>query len=260
MLCLTERFLLYFLLIETKTKSKPTDFFIKQCKVVLSRSEVNDNQREKKLEKPALVLRECKIVLSRCESAPKKSMTVNDNDSQPEIQVKSSPYTLRRSQRKIPEKTVPEDKKHEHSKQVSTLITPTQMTNILWRSMVVKGFAIEVGMLVCAKMNTYWPWPARVIGLFRKKARVKFFGDLREGSVDLNACVPFYNCQGIILNYINIIDEKTKQSFKQNFIDDIEKPRNNIQKKISLKELYLQAVRDVELCSGKKESFILSIL
>lgn len=163
--------------------------------------------------------------------------------------MESAAISLKRSQRKILEKTVTDDNKH---KQVSTLISPTEMTNILWRSMIVKGLEIKVGMLVCAKMNTFWPWPAQVTGLFRKKARVKFFGDMREGSVNIAACVPFYNCQAIVFNYINIIDEETKKTFKKNFIDNLETPRNNLHKKVTLKNLYLQTVYDVELLAGKK--------
>lgn len=244
----------------------------KPCKVVLSRSEltktpsnciqpevdfsnndVNDN-RDKHEEK--ILTKPCKAVLSRFKLPSSLSDCNQSKVVLASCEVNDNAY-LRRSQRKIPVKIAVQIK--ENNKTISNLITPTQMTNILWRSMVVKGWDIEVGMLVCAKMSTYWPWPAQVTGIFRKKVRVTFFGDLREGSVDIT-CVPFYNCQAIVLNYVNIIDEKTKNSFKQNVIDNIEKPRNNFHKKVSLKHLYLQAIRDLELYAGKEESFILSIL
>lgn len=240
-----------FLLIETKSK-KPSDCIVKQCKFLVS-CDVNDSEQK-------ISIIPCKVVVSRFDSTVNIKVTRKPNDDHRESQQESPSIVLRRSQRKIPEKIVPENKIHNNLSQVSGLITPIQMTNILWRSMIVKGLDIKVGMLVCAKMNTYWPWPAQVTGLFRKKARVKFFGDLREGSVDISACVPFYNCQAIVLNYVNIIDEKTKNAFKQNVIDNLEQTRNNFHKKVSLKYLYLQAIRDIELYAGKEESFILSIL
>lgn len=116
-----------------------------------------------------------------------------------------------------------------------SIITPTQMSSILWRSLTVQGFEIKVGMIICAKMSTFWPWPAQVIGLLKKKARVKFFGDFRVGSVDKTACVPFYNCHTIVFNYVNTIDDKTKENFKQNVIDNLSQPRRAIHRIFPLK-------------------------
>lgn len=243
-----------FLLIETKSKKRSDRIINPSVIASFFASDNRDKCEERILIKP------CKVVLSRCKLPESPSDRNQPRNVFSSCEVNDNPC-LRRSQRKIQAKIVPKpDRPKDKTSQVSNLITPAQMTNNLWRSMVVRGWDIKIGMLVCAKMSTYWPWPAQVIRLFRKKARVKFFGDFREGSVDITACIPFYDCQAIVLNYVNIIDEKTKSEFKHNVIDNIEKPRNNFYKKVSLKHLYLQAIRDLELYARKEESFILSIL
>lgn len=130
----------------------------------------------------------------------------------------------RRSQRNklTSNKTTPETIKpaEQHKIKQSTknnaVISTTQMASILWRELTLKGFEIQIGMIVCAKMTTFWPWPAQVINFQRNRTRVKLFGDLREGSVPKSQCVPFINCHHIVFNYISSIDKLTKHNFKKN--------------------------------------------
>lgn len=145
-------------------------------------------------------------------------------------------------------------------KKVSSVISPVQMTNLLWRELLARDFNIDVGQIVCAKMSTYWPWPAIILGFNRNRAKIRFFGDLREGSVAKLQCIPFYQCKRIIYNYVNSIDNATKQKWKVAMIEDLDKPRRQIIANMSLKQLYLQSVRDVELYFNQNDSFILSIL
>lgn len=42
------------------------------------------------------------------------------------------------------------------------------------------NFFCTLSRVITATFKLNGPWPAQVIGIFRNKARVKFFGDLRE--------------------------------------------------------------------------------
>lgn len=147
-----------------------------------------------------------------------------------------------------------EQQKLKQTTKNNAVISTTQMTAILWRELTLKGFDIEIGMIVCAKMVTFWPWPAQVIKFQKNRARVKFFGDLREGSVVKNQCVPFINCHHIIFNYISTIDKVTRDNFKRNVIGNLSEPRNIRHK--PLKEQYLQSIKDVELYLGSQNKLL----
>lgn len=185
-----------------------------------------------------------------------------ENPSTPKIEQSSLP---RRSQRikLIPNKTSQESTKPAEQQKMKQLrsnnavISTTQMTSILWRELTLKGFEIKIGMIVCAKMATFWPWPAQVINFQRNRARVKFFGDLREGSVIQSQCVPFINCHHIIFNYLSSIDKLTIANFKRNVIDNLSEPRNIRHK--PLKEQYLQSIKDVEVYLESQNSLLASI-
>lgn len=140
------------------------------------------------------------------------------------------------------------------------IISATQMSTILWRELTMRFTELSVGMIVCAKMSTFWPWPAQIVRFQRDRVYVKFFGDLRTGSVPKNQCVPYPHCQNIIQNYVSSIDNKTKEVFKKNIIDNLTKSRNDFLKKMSLKVTYLQSLRDVEIYLEFKDSFLASIL
>lgn len=141
------------------------------------------------------------------------------------------PFVPRRSARV---KTVKENPAIEPStlrsaaKQVSSVISPVQMTNILWRELLAREFDIEIGQIVCAKMSTYWPWPAIILGFNRNRAKVRIFGDSREGSVPKCQIVPFFQCNRIIYSYVSAIDEATKQSWKVAKIENLDEPRGQI--------------------------------
>lgn len=63
------------------------------------------------------------------------------------------------------------------------IISQIQMTNFLWRELLSRDVEVVIGQVVCAKMSTYWPWPAIVTGFNRSRAFEKFFGDMKQGSV-----------------------------------------------------------------------------
>lgn len=140
------------------------------------------------------------------------------------------------------------------------IVSATQMSTILWRELTMQFTEIGIGMIVCAKMSTFWPWPAQITRFQRDRAHVRFFGDLRMGSVPKNQCVPYLKCQNIIYNYVSSIDKKTKEMFKKNVIENLTQPRNEFLKKMSLKLIYLQSLRDVELYLESNESLMASLL
>lgn len=116
-------------------------------------------------------------------------------------------------------------------------------------------------MVVLAKMATFWPWPSIVININKKKIRVKFFGDLREGVVDKSQCVPFSECSFIVFNYVRSIEKnKRKEMIEllENKLD--ETTRKQFIKNKTIRHLYLQAIKDVEIHSGAKHPSILNIM
>lgn len=190
-----------------------------------------------------------------------QTVASNDKLESPSTTTNEQSILPRRSQRNkltSNEKTsetakLTSQQKIKQSTKNNAVISTTQMSSILWRELTLKGFEIQIGMIVCAKMTTFWPWPAQVINFQRNRARVKFFGDLREGSVLKNQCVPFINCHHIIFNYISSIDKLTRDNFKKNnVIDNLSTPRNIRNK--PLKEQYLQSIKDVELYLGSENT------
>lgn len=177
----------------------------------------------------------CEVLLTRCDH-----LIVNTASEK-------SPQ-LRRSSRKkqVESESVLSSPKKEIKEKRVQIITPIQMCNILWLELSTKNYEAKVGMIVCAKMATFWPWPAQVIKITRKKARVKFFGDLREGSVDIIQCVPYPKCHNLIFNYLKSIDEAKRKLW----ISDLFKTLDPASRRIHdhpLKRLFIQAVRDVEI-------------
>lgn len=126
------------------------------------------------------------------------------------------------------------------------IITPIQMANIIWISLTSQGFNAEIGSVVCAKMATFWPWPAQIIKYQKDKCRVKFFGDLKEGTVKRLQCVPFHQCHTVIFHYLKSIDDKMKCSWIINLEQTLDPSERNI-RNMPMRQLYLQAIRDVEL-------------
>lgn len=120
------------------------------------------------------------------------------------------------------------------------------MANIIWISLTSQGFNTEIGSIVCAKMATYWPWPAQIIKLQKDKCRVKFFGDLREGTVKRLQCVPFDHCHTIIFHYLKSVDDKMRRSWATNLEQSLDPSKRNIHN-MPMRQLFLQAIRDVEM-------------
>lgn len=182
-----------------------------------------------------------------------RSIEIIDNNSKQENLEENSTQQideipLRRSERKKAFKEV----EHKETiviptKTIAQIITPTQMSNIMWRELTTKNFQLIVGMIVCGKMATYWPWPAQIIEFKKKKAVLKFFGDFRKGSVDKVNCVPFHCCHSVVLNYTKTIpkDQLTK------YLDGLDEDMNPEKRKnMPLRQLFLQSIRDVEISMG----------
>lgn len=156
---------------------------------------------------------------------------------------------LRRTGRtqKVVEKYDPTKNIKPKTSKAVQIITPVQMSNIIWTELTTKCTDVEVGMVVCAKMATYWPWPAQIINMKNKNVRVKFFGDLREGNVQKFQCVPLINCHNLIYNYLRTIDEETRRSWYNDLIGSLDISSRGRVKHFPIRKLYLQAVKDVEI-------------
>lgn len=123
------------------------------------------------------------------------------------------------------------------------------MSNLIWCELTSRNLKICVGMLVCAKMRTFWPWPATIVSITGNKARVRFFGDLREGSVNKLQCVPFTECHRLVFSYVTNIETKQRRMWYSEAIPTLERIVNST-KGFPQKKLYLQALKDVELYTG----------
>lgn len=142
-----------------------------------------------------------------------------------------------------------------------SIITPIQMSNILWRELTCRGFEIKVGCIVLAKMATFWPWPAQVTNLNSKRAHVKFFGDLRVGSIERFQCVPYFDFHSVVFNYLQTINEIHLIKWIKmldNKLDEVNRPK--IIRGMCLRQLYLQAVRDIEVYLKCERSMIDSLI
>lgn len=65
---------------------------------------------------------------------------------------------------------------------------------------------IQINDLVCARMTSYKPWPARIVNLYKNSkgmdaAWVEFFGNLQVGEVLAANCIPFFMCNELIISY-----------------------------------------------------------
>lgn len=164
--------------------------------------------------------------------------------------------TLRRTQRKTKalerfDSDLVSNPKPKQPKAIQ-IITPIQMSNIIWTELTTKSFDVQIGMVVCAKMATYWPWPAQVINIKGQKARVKFFGDLKEGNVPKFQCVPLIHCHRLIFNYIKTIDEKTRKSWYEDLATVLDASTRSNVRTFPQKKLYLQAVKDIQTYYGSE--------
>lgn len=194
---------------KTGASKKCNDIFMNQSAMETSPSAVNDIQ---------LNTGEATSMPS-----PRRSARIRSNKDQ------ETPKLLKKD--KI------EPKKELNDNASNPIITPIQMTNLLWRELLTNDFKIEIGQVVCAKMSTYWPWPAIVTGFNRNRALVKLFGDMRQGSVPKVQCVPFFHCHKIIFHYVKSIDSKIKQKWQEKRIESLELPRESSIRQMSLKEL-----------------------
>lgn len=260
--------------------SKPCTFQTKSLEIKMDRCKVADI-----VSSPSQTVGDIKDKSKISKDASKRSYDILKNDHAPKTSVSnvsdirlhtrdlgegSSLPSPRRSKRikSINEPKAPTAlKKEEEPKQNelygkgrNSIITQIQMTNLLWRELLSRDYEVEIGQVVCAKMATYWPWPAIVTGFNRNRAVVKFFGDMKQGSVPKLQCVPFYHCHKVIFHYVNSIDKKTKEKWRENKSESLEIQRESIIRKMSMKELYMQALRDVEIYLNSPNSLILSIL
>lgn len=184
-------------------------------------------------------IKKCFVRLTKMKLAVKQSLASDSVDQAP----------LRRSQRlhdAVVRSSIPkpilnaEISIRNSSKQI---VTPTQMSNILWKELISRNNDIAVGMIVCAKMATYWPWPAQLLSFKGKKARIRFFGDYREGTVDKIQCVPYIHCHSLIFNYIRTIEPLKRKAWIKDLdeIADVSKRRQQIAG-FQIKKIFMQAV------------------
>lgn len=85
-------------------------------------------------------------------------------------------------------------------------------------------------------------------------------GDHREGTVERFQCIPIIYCHTIVFNYVNSIDQPTKEKFKSVVIENLDSPRSQLVRHWNLKLLYLQSVRDIELLSENPNSLLKMLL
>lgn len=174
---------------------------------------------------------------------------IDNNDSKQEKSAQQNDeITLRRSGRN---KTFKKTEQNEPiiipTQKVAQIITPTQMSNIMWRELTTKNFELKIGMIVCGKMATYWPWPSQIVSFNKKKAVLKFFGDFRKGSVDKANCVPFYHCHSVVLNYIRTIPKEHLEKWLNELDVDMNPEKR---KNMPIRQLFLQSIKDVEITLG----------
>lgn len=136
------------------------------------------------------------------------------------------------------------------------IIGAIQMINLIWRELTSKNFELKVGMIVCAKMKTFWPWPSRIIKFNRNQAVLKFFGDFKTGSVNKMNCIPFIHCHSVVLNYVKSIKIEQRTQWI-NELDETSDPSKR--HSMPIRQLFLQSIRDVEISLGLSNSILDSV-
>lgn len=74
---------------------------------------------------------------------------------------------------------------------------------------------VNIGQLVLAKMKSYSPWPARVMGITSKRANVFFFGTNQHGDVNVSDCVAAEFCGELVLRLLNSSNRKYVRAVRE---------------------------------------------
>lgn len=174
----------------------------------------------------------------------------------------SSPKIVRRSARNKEIKATASEKpnliiKPVIDKQVIPVVTPLQRANSIWIQLISQSYELSLGTIICAKMKTFWPWPAQITRFQNTKVKVKFFGDLREGCVERKSCIPFNKCAFLVKSYIESIPLNSRNEYlKLLHTEYNEKDRPKFLKSLNIRGLYMQAIEDVGLYLEIKKSIL----
>lgn len=129
----------------------------------------------------------------------------------------------------------------------STALTKVKNRDKLWKQLATDSDEIiKLNDIVCAKMHTYQPWPARVVNIYYKSNGIKaawvlFFGTFQVGEVNISQCVPFTSCSELILIYC----KGPHKPFE--ILENLDENREDFIKTLSQKQIYIQAIRDAEI-------------
>lgn len=137
----------------------------------------------------------------------------------------------------------------ENSSKKVEVLTSVQRAKVIWSQLITKDFSSNVGTIVCAKMRTYWPWPAQIIRIqSSKKVRVRFFGDLRQGTVDKRQIVPYKECAVVVKCYLESIPKDLRNGYMTLLHKEYdETSRSAYLVNMNIRALYMQAVEDIAL-------------
>lgn len=205
--------------------------------------------------------------VSSIESTGKSNQTLNNNSAL--IDSNDSLPVLRKSARNrlLKEGAIQTlEKANERYEEIQTkkvqVLSSIQRTKIIWSQLIARDFKPSVGTIVCAKMNTFWPWPAQIIRIqSSKKVRVLFFGDLTQGTVDKTQCVPYKECAAVIRLYLESIPKDLRLQYLELLHPHYdENNRSAYLVHMSRRALYMQAVEDIGLYLELNISFLREIL
>lgn len=201
-------------------------------------------------------LKNCVVLLKRSSVGLAETQTVSE-----------SQIVLRRSNRKKNvnciqnENSLSQKPSAKSPKPNTQIISKIQLSTIIWKEVKAKNFQLDIGLIVLSKMSTFWPWPSQIIEIKNKRVRVKFFGDLREGIVDKCNCVPFGECHLVVLSYLKSLDSNLKKKWIEELESTIDSAtRFQVTRKMPIRQLYMQAIRDVEIYEGLADSIKDSVL
>lgn len=245
----------------SKKKKRKTNVKVPNAEIVAETCKIDDNSLNK--------MKKCFVVIARCDKILKQysdrqtkeivssnklhqlhQMQSNEQTNEPHVQIRKSTRQAKKVDRfDVNIKT--EEKKSSIKNKKIQIITPVQMANIVWNELTVRGIEVRVGMLVCAKMARWWPWPAQITNIRGSKASVKFYGDLKIGTVDLFQCVPIDKCHILIFNYVRSIEINLRKEWHASCISNFDDDRNAL-KKYPTRRIFLQALRDLEILNNIK--------
>lgn len=205
----------------------------------LQKSQLKKNfkpQKKKEVKKKLNEAAKCQKIITKKLNVSIRRLSIE------EIMIATGEIVNRYNLRPRAEKKIEPTKKRKITS-ISTALTKVKNKDKLWKQLTSdSNEIIRVNDIVCAKMHTYQPWPARVVNVYNKYNGIKtawvlFFGTFQVGEVNISQCVPFDSCFELLSNYC----KGPQKSFK--ILEDLDENRQDFIKILNQKQIFIHSYK-----------------